>query len=113
ALFIELRREGWPVSPMLQGRIVLKGREDRRLQLMGIEPVTLPPGSALAGQTLNAEQVVDFLTPPGMTWIAPQTLQALGLEEGQQPLTETGVALPPLHAKPDMAPGVLLTDIGF
>ncbi|WP_148193238.1 ABC transporter permease [Pseudomonas syringae] len=113
ALFIELRREGWPVSPMLQGRIVLQGREDRRLQLMGIEPVTLPTGSALAGQTLNAEQVVDFLTPPGMTWIAPQTLQALGLEEGQQPLTETGVALPPLRAKPDMAPGVLLTDIGF
>ncbi|WP_116828215.1 ABC transporter permease [Pseudomonas syringae] len=113
AVFIELSREGWPVSPMLQGHIVLQGREDRRLQLMGIEPVTLPTGSALAGQTLNAEQVVDFLTPPGMTWIAPQTLQALGLEEGQQPLTETGVALPPLRAKPDMAPGVLLTDIGF
>ncbi|SDX09430.1 putative ABC transport system permease protein [Pseudomonas syringae] len=112
-LFIQLRREGWPVSPMLQGRIVLKGLEDRRLQLMGIEPVTLPPGSALAGQTLDSDQVVDFLTPPGMTWIAPQTLQTLGFKEGQQPLTETGVPLPPLRAKPDMAPGVLLTDIGF
>ncbi len=67
---------------------------------MGIEPVTLPPGSALAGQTLDSDQVVDFLTPPGMTWIAPQTLQTLGFKEGQQ-------------AKPDMAPGVLLTDIGF
>ncbi|MCF5824890.1 ABC transporter permease, partial [Pseudomonas syringae] len=112
-LFIELRRNGWPVSPMLQGRIVLKGLEDRRLQLMGIEPVTLPTGSALAGQTLGPDQIVDFLTPPGMTWIAPQTLQTLGLKEGQQPLTENGMALPPLRVKADMAPGVLLTDIGF
>ncbi|RMO10630.1 ABC transporter permease [Pseudomonas coronafaciens pv. zizaniae] len=112
-LFIQLRREGWPVSPALQGRIVLKDAQDSRLQLMGIEPVTLPQGSALAGQTLDSNQIVDFLTPPGMTWIAPQTLQALGLQEGQQPLTENGSALPPLRAKPDMAPGVLLTDIGF
>ncbi|MCI3944499.1 FtsX-like permease family protein [Pseudomonas syringae] len=112
-LFIQLRREGWPVSPVLQGRIVLKGLEDRRLQLMGIEPVTLTPGSALAGQTLDSDQIVDFLTPPGTTWIAPQTLQTLGLEEGQQPLTEHGMPLPPLRTKTDMAPGVLLTDIGF
>jgi putative ABC transport system permease protein len=28
-----------------------------------------------------------FFAPPGSTWIAPQTLQALGLHEGEQPLT--------------------------
>lgn len=112
-LFIQLRRAGWPVSPVVQGRIALEGLEDRKLQLMGIEPVTLPTGISLAGQTLNAEQVVDFLTPQGATWIAPQTLHELNLREGQQPRTENGTPLPPLRATPDMAPGLLLTDIGF
>ncbi|MCV4289302.1 ABC transporter permease [Pseudomonas capsici] len=112
-LYISLRRTGWPVSPMLQGRITLKGLEDQRLQLIGIEPVTLPRGSTLAGQTLDSRQIVDFLTPPGVTWIAPQTLQALGLQEGQRPLAENGLALPPLQVRTDMAPGVLLMDIGF
>lgn len=111
--FIQLRRAGWPVSPVVQGRIVLKDRETQRLQLMGIEPVTLPAGSAVAGQTLDADQIVAFLTPPGVTWAAPQTLAALDLREGDQPQTEDGRSLPPLRAQPDMAPGILLTDIGF
>ncbi|MFA0998464.1 MULTISPECIES: ABC transporter permease [Pseudomonas syringae group] len=111
-LYIQLRREGWPVSPVIRGRIALKGLEGQRLQLLGIEPLTLP-NSTLAGQTLDSDQVVDFLTPPGATWVSPQTLESLGLEEGRQPLGENGVALPPLRVKPDMAPGVLLTDIGF
>ncbi|PHN24968.1 ABC transporter permease [Pseudomonas sp. ICMP 561] len=112
-VFISLRREGWPVSPVVQGRISLQGLEDRRVQLMGIEPVSLPSGTAVAGQTLDLNGIVDFLTPPGQTWIATQTLQALGLHEGQQPLTSNGLLLPPLHSRVDMAPGVLLTDIGF
>jgi putative ABC transport system permease protein len=111
--FIDLRRAGWPVSPVLQGRITLKGHEAQRLQLMGIEPVSLPAGAAVAGQALAIEQVVDFFSPPGTTWISPQTLQALGLREGDRPVNLAGVALPPLHAQADMAPGVLLVDIGF
>lgn len=113
ALFVSLRRAGWPVSPVVQGRITLQGLEDRRLQLMGIDPVSLPSGSAVAGQTLDLSGIVDFLTPPGQTWIATQTLQALGLHEGQQPKTADGQSLPPLRSRIDMAPGVLLTDIGF
>lgn len=113
ALFAELRRAGWPVSPVVQGRVILKGHEDQRLQVMGIDPVSLPGGGALAGQTLDRAQMVAFFNPPGRTWIAPQTLQALGLKEGDQPLTAAGLALPPLHVQVDMAPGVLLTDIGF
>ncbi|MGE8485470.1 MAG: ABC transporter permease, partial [Pseudomonas sp.] len=107
-LFIDLRRAGWPVSPVLRGRVTLKGHEDQRLQLMGIEPVSLPAGSAVAGQTLPIEQVVEFFTAPGSTWISPQTLQALSLHEGETPTAESGIALPPLRAQPDMAPGVLL-----
>ena len=111
--FVDLRRAGWPVSPVLQGRVTLKGHEEQRLQLMGIEPVSLPAGAALAGQALAIEQVVGFFSPPGSTWISSQTLQALGLREGDRPLNLAGVALPPLQVQADMAPGVLLVDIGF
>ena len=38
-LFVDLRRAGWPVSPVLEGRIQVEGRSFR---LLGIEPVTLP-----------------------------------------------------------------------
>ncbi|MDB5983961.1 MAG: AttF component of AttEFGH transport system [Pseudomonas sp.] len=113
ALFVSLRRAGWPVSPVLQARLTLKGHEDQRLQLMGIEPVSLPGGSAVAGQALDIAQMVAFFSTSGSTWIAPQTLQALGYREGDRPLTETGQALPPLHSQIDMAPGLLLMDIGF
>ena len=111
--FVNLRRAGWPVSPVLQARLSLKGHEDQRLQLMGIEPLSLPTGSAVAGQALDITRMVDFISPPGSTWIAPQTLQGLGYHEGEQPLTMNGQRLPPLHSQADMAPGVLLMDIGF
>ncbi|VVO95443.1 ABC transporter permease [Pseudomonas fluorescens] len=113
ALFVDLRRAGWPVSPVLQGRVTLKGHEEQRLQLMGIEPVSLPPGSSVAGQALPIEQIVEFFSAPGSTWISPQTLQTLGLREGERPTSLSGVALPPLHVQADMAPGVLLVDIGY
>src|ERR1700712_1422908 len=112
-LFVSLRRAGWPVSPALRGRITLKDLPDQRLTLLGIEPVSLPVNTALAGQSLDTAQIVAFFSPPGSPWISPQTLQALGLHEGQQPLSEAGQALPPLHAQADMAPGLLLVDIGF
>lgn len=113
SLFATLRRAGWPVSPVVQGRIALKGHDEVRLQLMGIDPVSLPGGGRVAGRTLSQAQMLAFFEPPGRTWIAPQTLQALGLKEGDQPMTVTGQALPPLQAQPDMAPGMLLSDIGF
>jgi putative ABC transport system permease protein len=110
--FVDLRREGWPVSPVLQGRLILKGHENQRLQLMGIEPVSLPGDSAVAGQAMPIERVVEFFSPPGSTWISPETLRALNLAEGATPQSESGRTLPPLRAQPDMAPGVLLVDIG-
>lgn len=110
--FIDLRRQGWPVSPLLDGRLSLKDHDNQRLQLMGIEPVSLPADSAVAGQAMPIERVVEFFTPPGSTWISPETLQALNLREGATPQTVSGQTLPPLLAQKDMAPGVLLVDIG-
>jgi putative ABC transport system permease protein len=112
-LFVSLRRAGWPVSPALRGRVTLKEAPEQRLTILGIEPVSLPVNTALAGQSLDTGQIVDFFTPPGTTWISPQTLAALGLHEGQEAMTDSGRRLPPLRAEVDMAPGVLLMDIGF
>jgi putative ABC transport system permease protein len=47
--FVSLRRAGWPVSPALRGRITLKDLPDQRLTLLGIEPVSLPVNTVLAG----------------------------------------------------------------
>lgn len=110
--FVDLRRQGWPVSPLLQGRLALKDHPDQRLQLMGIEPVSLPVDSAVAGQAMPIERIVAFFSPPGVTWISPETLQALNLSEGATPQAVNGQNLPPLQVQKDMAPGVLLVDIG-
>ncbi|QXE10598.1 MULTISPECIES: ABC transporter permease [Pseudomonas] len=110
--FVDLRRQGWPVSPLLQGRLALKDHPDQRLQLMGIEPVSLPVDSAVAGQAMPIERIVAFFSPPGVTWISPETLQALNLSEGATPQAVNGQYLPPLQVQKDMAPGVLLVDIG-
>ncbi|NNA51401.1 ABC transporter permease [Pseudomonas lactis] len=113
ALFAELRRAGWPVSPVVQGRVELQSHEQQRLQLMGIDPVSLPGSGSVAGQRLSQAQMLAFFEPPGRTWVAAQTLEALGLQAGEQPLTSTGQRLPPLQVQADMAPGLLLTDISF
>src|SRR3981189_3481907 len=44
-LFVELRRAGWPASPVLEGRVQIGGRSFR---LLGISPVTLPAGGGEA-----------------------------------------------------------------
>ncbi|MGY4493022.1 FtsX-like permease family protein [Pseudomonas sp. TE3610] len=105
ALFVELRRQGWPVSPVLQGSVTLNGQ---RLQVTGIDPLSLPPNTSLAGQVPSQDQLYAFIGEPGQTWVARQTLTSLGLSEAASPLP----GLPPVHARNDMAPGVLLMDIG-
>ncbi|WP_455921292.1 ABC transporter permease [Pseudomonas putida] len=105
ALFIELRRQGWPVSPLLQGSITLNGQ---RLQVTGIDPLSLPPHTSLAGQVPSQDLLYAFIGDPGQTWAARQTLESLGLSDAASPVP----GLPPMQGRNDMAPGVLLMDIG-
>ena len=107
-LFVELRRAGWPVSPVLEGRIQVGGRTFR---LLGIEPVTLPrdAGNTPAiGSDLQA-----FVTPPGETRVAPETLAEFNLREGTSPQTSNDAALPPLRVAAQLAPGVMVVDVGI
>jgi putative ABC transport system permease protein len=108
-LFVELRRAGWPVSPVLEGRVQIAGRSFR---LLGIEPLTLPAevGNAPA---IGRAGLQAFLTPPGETLVAPEVLSDLNLPEGASPLSSEGVALPPLRVQAQLVPGVLVVDIGI
>ena len=108
-LFVDLRRAGWPVSPVLEGRVQIAGRSYR---LLGIEPVTLP---AELGQApaIGRADLQSFLTPPGETLVAPETLSELDLPAGASPETSGGASLPPLRVQPQMVPGVLVVDIGI
>jgi len=108
-LFVDLRRAGWPVSPMLEGRIQIEGRSFR---LLGIEPVTLPAevGNAPA---IGRADLLSFMTPPGAMLVAPETLSDLKLAEGARPQANGGTLLPPLRVQPNLVPGVLVVDIGI
>jgi putative ABC transport system permease protein len=108
-LFVDLRRAGWPVSPMLEGRIQIEGRSFR---LLGIEPVTLPAevGNAPA---IGKADLLSFMTPPGAMLVALETLSDLKLAEGARPQANGGALLPPLRVQPNLVPGVLVVDIGI
>jgi len=104
SLFVDLRRRGWPVSPLLQGRLDLNGQ---RLTVTGIDPLTLPTNTALGGQVPTESDLYRFIGAPGVTWVARQTLHSLGLGDGDS----ADARLPPLQGRDDMAPGVLMMDI--
>lgn len=108
-LFVDLRRAGWPVSPLLEGRIQIG---ERTFRLIGIEPITLPDEAGSVSE-IGKDTLQRFLTPPGGTLVAPETLSDMGLREGDAPQMNEGISLPPLTLRPQLAPGVLVVDIGI
>ncbi len=110
ALFVELRRQGWPVSPVLQGRLALAERE-RPVPLIGLEPVSLPADRGVAARA-SPETLLEFLSPQGATWIAPETLREWRLRDGAVLHRTDGATLPPLRSRIGLAPGTLVMDIG-
>jgi putative ABC transport system permease protein len=107
-LFVDLRRAGWPVSPVLEGRIQIGGRSFR---LLGIEPITLPAEVGNA-PTIGRANLRSFMTPPGETLVAPEMLADLNLPEGATPTANGGAVLPPLRVQAQLVPDVLVVDIG-
>jgi putative ABC transport system permease protein len=107
-LFVDLRRAGWPVSPVLEGRLQIGGRSYR---LLGVDPVTLPSevGNAPA---IGRAGLQSFVTPPGEMLVSPETLSSLGVPEGTSPRAN-GSTLPPLRAQAQLVPDVLVVDIGI
>jgi putative ABC transport system permease protein len=108
-LFVDLRRAGWPVSPVLEGRIQIGGRTFR---LLGIEPVTLP-NEVGETPTLGRGDLQTFIMPPGETLVAPETLSELDASEGALLHASGNAALPPLRVTAQLAPGLMVVDIGI
>ncbi len=108
-IFVDLRRAGWPVSPVLEGRLQIGGRSFR---LLGIEPVTLPAevGNAPA---IGRAGLQSFVTPPGEMLVSSETLSSLGIAEGSSPQASGGASLPPLRVQAQLVPDVLVVDIGI
>lgn len=97
--YAALRRAGWPVSPMLEGRILRNGQ---RFQVTGLDPFTAPPANMPEGFRTGTEfDPVEALRPPGIAFVAPETRAALA-----------GVPdLPRLIADPAIPPGQIFTDM--
>ena len=108
-LFVDLRRAGWPVSPVVEGRVQIGGRSFR---LLGVEPVTLP-GEVSTAPVIGRTDLQSFVTPPGEMLVAPETLADLGLKESEQASSNGGVLLPPLRVQGQLVSGVLVVDIGI
>ncbi|MCI5112626.1 MAG: ABC transporter permease [Marivita sp.] len=96
ATYIALRRAGWQVSPVLEGRLRTNAGSVR---LVGLEPLTAPGTIAPVGMSEDAN-LDDFLTR-GVLFAAPDVADALGRTVAQRIITD-----------PSIAPGVALTDIG-
>jgi len=111
-LWLQLRQEGWPLVPLLQGRLRLDGM-DSRLQLLGIDPLSQQSLEGTVSQVAGFGNLTDFITPPGQTLVSSATLVQFDWQEGQRLLTSTGKQLPPLVAAEGLTPGTLVTDLGW
>ncbi|AGI70126.1 hypothetical protein DUF214 [Octadecabacter antarcticus 307] len=89
--YIRLRRAGWLVSPVAEGR--LDG-----VRLIGLDPLTAPNGLGPVDLS-DGDLTVDVLTG-GVFFATQATLDRIG---------DYDVSLVP---SPDVAPGVILTDVG-
>lgn len=98
--YLALRREGWPVSPILEGTW---RREGGSLRVVGVEPVTLPEEAEGLVVDPDASRAVEFLTPPWLGFVAPETLAEL----------EGAPDLPPLAEDASLPPDTLVVDIAL
>ena len=79
ALFVDLRRAGWPVSPVLEGRVRIERTGSSGCS--GIEPITLPATSATRRRS-EEPACRSSSRRRDETLVAPETLADLGLPAG-------------------------------
>lgn len=111
AVFGALRRAGWPVSPVVEGRITIEGQ---RYAVFGVDLATLPrdaTGTLFSGFNTRADgsetyQPADFLLPPYLSLAAPETVARL------QTVADRPEALGRLIALEGVQPRTLFMDIG-
>lgn len=96
-VFIDLRRAGWLVSPVIDGEVQFGGV---KLRILGIDPLTVPP-QARNIEVVQGDELLKFITSPGLIYANPDTLTRLA-----------GQKTPPLRIVNGIPPGIIITDIG-
>ncbi|WP_147126813.1 ABC transporter permease [Shimia ponticola] len=71
--FVDLRRAGWLVSPVIEGRY---GRGEDRVTVIGLDPFTLPP-SAGAPDLSDDNDLAQWFSDDGLIFVHPETQAAL------------------------------------
>ena len=112
SLYLQLRQSGWSVSPVVEGRVRFAGERPLTVRLIGIEPLSLPAAASVAGTSMQDFDLQAFIGTPGQAWVGPDTLQQLGMQAADQAFSSDGQVLPPFVLKPQLAPGVIIVDIG-
>ncbi len=94
--YVQLRRAGWLVTPILEGRARLGAAS---VTVLGVEILTYPalPVPAESGLGIG---IADLILPPGRLFAEPETAARLA------------AAPVPVIATDDLPPGIVLTDIG-
>lgn len=99
--YVSLRRQGWPVSPLIEGSVEIKDTESLSLNVIGIEPLSLQTSSQIASPSAGLPENLSlnaFLTPPWEVWVSPRTAELLQRLLDQA--GESGFPLNPLGEKP-------------
>lgn len=97
--FVDLRRAGWLVSPVLEGRTRLG---DAFVTVLGVDFVSYPALPVLGAESDEPPEASDILLAPGRLFADAETAARMGDTAG----------LPPLVISPGVPPGLVLTDIG-
>lgn len=95
--YVDLRRAGWLLSPVLEGEVRFG---TVRLRVLGIDPLTMPPQAQSVGLAGSGD-LLEFITFPGLAYVGPETAARLVDQQ-----------TPPLKSMKGIPPGTVITDIG-
>jgi len=93
--FVALRRAGWLVSPLVQGRLRGTG-----IDVVGFDPFTAPLDMSMPDLSGEGD-LSAFVSPPGITFVHPDTVDMLPND------------VPPFRILDTIAPGQIVTDLSI
>jgi putative ABC transport system permease protein len=96
--FARIRRMGYLVSPLVEGRIEIAGQQ---LEIRGLDPLTAPPSLGTASIAGDEAALDGLLSETGLLLVSPETARAL----------EAAEELPPRQGVLRIARGQVVTDI--
>ncbi len=100
ARYVDLRRAGWQLSPVLEGRALLGGT---RVTVLGLDPLSHPPLPALEVAVAQGDDALAQMLAQGGLLLAPPELAAQLAGDPD---------LPEIRASDSVPPGMVMTDIG-